>query len=365
VTGYDEQSLRTFARNVIKNEGDWARPTVIGTGFLSHYPLAYGYREKTEQVCWNQCQLVWGTTECTPTCRNVTYRGFYVNQGWGQSTGEWVAADLFFTGRLTPHVAYLDDVALYRPSDSTWHFDYQHDGTENDWHPDYQEPSWPSTIRPAVGDFDRDGVLDDLVAFIYSHSDVGKRYDWYFDLNTNNTKDRTLDHWTSTADGWPFALDYDRDGFVDDLGVYFPQYLTDGSQICYDVDSDGTGKMCTGYYVYGDYRLPVSGDFDNDGYHDDIGFYSGFTRIWSYDLDHDGDIDSTSGPWGMANDRPVAGDFDQDGVVDDIGMFSPGDYMWHYDYDHDRSSPSGYDAYSGPFGANANDLPFVGNFDTN
>lgn len=68
-------------------------PAVIGTGWLTHYPVAYGYAYRKRIVrhcfvfCWDQV---------------VVDRSFKVNQGWGQSSGEWVPSDTWFSGEIYP-----------------------------------------------------------------------------------------------------------------------------------------------------------------------------------------------------------------------------------------------------------------------
>jgi len=359
LTGNDAQAVRTKARNVIKNPMESRRPTIVGTGWFSHYPLAYGYRDKTVEVCSTSCKLVWGKTVCTPVCTNQYWSGFLVNQGWGNTTGEWVSSDIWFAGRLTPHQSGANDTGLYRTADDTAHFDVDHD-LEDTFYFRYAAGTMPYALRPATGDFDRDGLVDDLAYYVYSFWDSAKRYDWYFDEEANNSVERTLDAWTTATygdNGWPLALDFDRDGFVDDLAVYYPSYLT-GSGICYRPDMDGT-KMCTGYVGVSDKLLPVTGDLDRDGYHDDLGFYDRASRQWAFDLDHDGDFDGGAVPWpaGLGADaKPFAGDLDQDGFPDDVGAYDPATRTWYFDKNHDGSptSESGFGEFY--------DLPFAGNF---
>lgn len=81
--GSHEDRLREIARYSI---AVLRRPVVIGTGWLSHYPLAYGYRSRTKQE-W------WGT---------AVERQFYVNQGWGGVDNAWINAGTWFTGELRP-----------------------------------------------------------------------------------------------------------------------------------------------------------------------------------------------------------------------------------------------------------------------
>ena len=68
---------------------DYGTPAIIGTGWLNHYPLAYGYAWRSRQRCFIGC---W--TEYS--------RWFYVNQGWGGSNDGWVSASTWFAGRIRP-----------------------------------------------------------------------------------------------------------------------------------------------------------------------------------------------------------------------------------------------------------------------
>ncbi len=71
------RDCRNCARDAIR---DRATPAVIGTGFYSHYPLAWGYRYRESH--WS----------------SRTDRDFYVNQGWCGSGDGWVDANTFFCG---------------------------------------------------------------------------------------------------------------------------------------------------------------------------------------------------------------------------------------------------------------------------
>ena len=88
--GIHENRLRNYARSSII---DRKTPVIIGTGWLSHYPVAYGYAWQNRVVrrcilfCWNE---------------NVTDRSFYVNQGWGGALNGWITASTWFAGEIFP-----------------------------------------------------------------------------------------------------------------------------------------------------------------------------------------------------------------------------------------------------------------------
>ena len=84
--GISTSGLRERARDSII---DYRTPAIIGTGWLNHYPLAYGYAWRSRQRCFIGC---W--TEYS--------RWFYVNQGWGGNNDGWVSASTWFAGRIRP-----------------------------------------------------------------------------------------------------------------------------------------------------------------------------------------------------------------------------------------------------------------------
>ncbi len=89
--GIHEDGLRDRAIDSIVNRHT---PAVIGTGWLSHYPMAFGYawQRRTVRHCFIWC---WDDV--------VTDRCFYVNNGWGHGgAGEWIDASTWFAGQLFP-----------------------------------------------------------------------------------------------------------------------------------------------------------------------------------------------------------------------------------------------------------------------
>jgi hypothetical protein len=88
--GIKWSSLRKRARNSILYR---KTPAVIGTGWLKHYPLAYGYQWWSRRVkkCFIFC---WYKTEYN--------RQFWVNQGWGGNGNGWIPAGTWFAGEIYP-----------------------------------------------------------------------------------------------------------------------------------------------------------------------------------------------------------------------------------------------------------------------
>jgi hypothetical protein len=369
LAGYSAQDIAEKARNVIQNPIEYRRPTVIGIGFLSHYPLAYGYRTKPLQNCTTSCTGFMGP--CTTTCYPMgTARGWLVNQGNNimtpgyVSTKEWISSDLFFAGRLSPHRAYVDDVGLYRASNANFFLDYQHNAV----HDRSMLPfGWPSGIRVTVGDFDRDGVLDDLAAYIWNATENLRA--WRIDYGMDRSTDVNLPAWSSISNAFPMALDVDRNGWVDDMGLYQISQKSwvwnRGAAPKSAPDDTCSYASVPGFPADG---LPVTGDFNRDGYHDDVAIYSRSQQRWYFDYGSNGcGIETRTVQWGTSVDLPVSGDFNKDGFVDDLGLYSGlegGNRYWYYNYKGAQTGPTWDYRSPAPYG-NFGDMPFSGNFDTN
>jgi hypothetical protein len=90
--GIARDEIRDRAIDSIVNR---ATPVVIGTGWLTHYPLAFGYAWQRRTVRRGSLAFTWDEV--------VTDRYFYVNQGWAQGgNGDWVEASTWFAGQLFP-----------------------------------------------------------------------------------------------------------------------------------------------------------------------------------------------------------------------------------------------------------------------
>lgn len=91
-TRYDPTGLCWFGacngnRDLAKNQIIYRdAPAVIGTGWLTHYPLAYGYRWRSKRSCF------------LTSCWTNYQREFKVNQGWYGSGNGWVNANVWFAG---------------------------------------------------------------------------------------------------------------------------------------------------------------------------------------------------------------------------------------------------------------------------
>lgn len=80
--GVHALSLHIRARDSILNRNT---PAIIGTGWLSHYPLAFGYDWRCRTNDPNNCVFE-----------------FYVNQGWGGGGNGWIPAGTWFSGEIRP-----------------------------------------------------------------------------------------------------------------------------------------------------------------------------------------------------------------------------------------------------------------------
>ena len=68
---------------------------MIGTGWLSHYPVAWGYAWQQRIVRHSFLWWSWDET--------VTDTAFYVNEGWGRGgNGDWIDASTWFSGEIYP-----------------------------------------------------------------------------------------------------------------------------------------------------------------------------------------------------------------------------------------------------------------------
>jgi hypothetical protein len=89
--GFNSDDCRMMAETAI-----WmGRPAIIGTGHLSHYPLAYGYRI--------EYLLVWDPTTGKYDIAIQGYSQFKVNEGWGPDHDPtWVPSGTWFAGTIRP-----------------------------------------------------------------------------------------------------------------------------------------------------------------------------------------------------------------------------------------------------------------------
>ena len=84
VVGASENMIRDHAIAAIQA----GKPCIVGTGWLTHYPLAWGYVGTKKMVDGRE--------------RDRVGEYFLVNQGWGRNLPEWVPARTWFAGSVVP-----------------------------------------------------------------------------------------------------------------------------------------------------------------------------------------------------------------------------------------------------------------------
>ncbi len=168
---------------------------------------------------------------------------------------------------------------------------------------------------------------------------------WYLDFDNNGLSNYRVT-WGAGTD-IPVTGDWDNDGY-DEIGLFRPSSAT----WFLDYDNDGLS----------DYRIswgsntdkPITGDWDNDGY-DEIGLFRPSSATWYLDYDNSG-LSDYRVSWGSGTDKPVTGDWDNDGY-DEIGLFRPSSATWFLDYDN-----NGLSNYRVTWGAST-DIPVTGDWD--
>ena len=187
---------------------------------------------------------------------------------------------------------------------------------------------WP-TANYLPGDFNNDNFDDIAIGYPAAN---GKNNWWV--MPSNGTSFTSGGYWKYDY-GWPTANylsgDFDNDGFIDDIAIGYP--AANGKNNWWVMPSNGTSFTSGGYWKY-DYGWPtanyLSGDFDNDGFIDDIAIgypgVDGKNNWWV--MKSNGTGFSGGGNWKSSYGWPTAnylsGDFDNDGFIDDIAIGYPG-----------------------------------------
>jgi len=196
---------------------------------------------------------------------------------------------------------------------------------------------------PVAGDFSRDDPSIPNDVAIYNPSDAT----WDYDHDLDGDTDEESGAWSTVTD-IQMGGDFDRDGYVDDVCVL----RASTKEYIFDMGHNGTTDSRVALRGSYDQMRPVAGDFDSDGDMDDIAMFSQTTHKWYFDMDHNGTFVNGS-IWGITGDIPVSGDFDSDGFVDDVGVFRPSTRIWYFDYSHNGTT----NAKSGPWAVEG-DKPF-------
>ncbi len=262
---------------------------------------------------------------------------------------------------------FKTDVAVYRPSQSTWFVNNSSNGSVT------ARQFGNGTDIPAAEDYDGDNITD-IGVFRPSEGT------WYFLRSSNGTFSALQ---FGTQGDIPAAGDYDGDAKAD-FTVYRPS-----SGTWFTFRSSDSAFTATQFGTSED--IPAAGDYDGDGRYD-IAVFRPSNGTWyrlnslngafsavqfgtsgdvptPADLDGDGKLDMTvfrgsngtwyslqssmgtfqAVQWGTSSDVAVAGDYDGDGK-DDIAVFRPSTGVWYIL----RSSNSAMQ--TAQFGA-AGDLP--------
>jgi len=285
--------------------------------------------------------------------RSVTFAAFlaaFIMAGMAEgqsdmSVGPWgESGDVPLVGDFDSD-GYADDLAVFRPESRNWLFDFDADGST-----DVSTRMGPGDEGDlfVVGDFGRDGILNDVGVFIPSS------HRWYFGAFTYRPGGAMA--WSAPwpgitwaiADDLPVAGDFDGDGYCDDLAVF-----RHTNRIWYfDYDFDGSTNRRSGPWAFGG-DLPLAGDFDGDGVDGDLAVFRSSDRTWYFDYDADGDTDHRFSPWALRGDLPLSGDLDRDGLRNDIGIFRPSNGYWYFKYVGPRWVPPGMTGGSGTGWVNA------------
>jgi hypothetical protein len=205
-----------------------------------------------------------------------------------------------------------------------------------------------------IGDFDRDGSPDDIA--IYRPSEIST----YFDFDADKTVDTMKKKDLGGKEDQLVVGDFDQDGYLNDIGTFKPYGRWYFGTFLYDAENKSmawfTSIPSINWGLKGD--IPLAGDFDENGYANNIGLFRPSHRTWLFNYDLDGETDRTSGPWGVSGDVPISGDFDGDGDYSDLAVFRPSDRTWYFDNDSDGGNDMIYAEW-----AITISIPAAGDFD--
>ncbi len=192
------------------------------------------------------------------------------------------------------------------------------------------------TGNMVAGDFDQDGLLDDIAAF-NTADEIPTLTLW----TSENSKMQEQEAYcqlsfdflgASSLNAKIVAGDFDNDGFIDDIASIY-EIGIDKTSVTVWLNNEG--QFTPKRWWYGadfdanqTYQTLVSGDFDNDGFVDDIAAFYNYDMkatkvyVWLSDNKQFG----WPGTWWIGKDFDatriqgtiVSGDFDQDGFKDDL-----------------------------------------------
>jgi len=187
-----------------------------------------------------------------------------------------------------------------------------------------------------TGDFNNDGIGGDVAAF-NTEGQAAELMVWNSDRFALNKAPVNFQLPADLTDAKLINAkivsgDFDRDGYKDDIAAIY-EIGHDKTSITVWINNKGVFTPSQWWYG-GDFdanqtpQTIVSGDFDNDGYADDIAAFYNYdqkqTKIYVWKST--GTKFEWPGTWWIGNDfnsarvrgTVVAGDFDHDGFIDDI-----------------------------------------------
>jgi len=236
------------------------------------------------------------------------------------------------------------DLSVFRPSTGVWYASRSSDGGFK------AQAFGLSTDKPAPGDYDGDGLTDNVIF---------RDGVWHISNSSNNSY--RIEHFGLTDDV-PAAADFDADGKTDlavfrpSAGVWYVRNSFDNSfranqfglssdkPVVADYDGDGRADIAvfrpsTGVWwlmqssnngyraqqfgLNGD--IPVVGDYDGDGLAD-IAVFRPSNGVWYIAQSANSQVRITH--WGLSSDRPTPGDFDGDNRSD-LAVFRPSEGVWY------------------------------------
>ncbi|MCK6694566.1 MAG: VCBS repeat-containing protein, partial [Thermoanaerobaculia bacterium] len=330
-------------------------------------------------------------------CKTITIDDGSICKNKTFNTTSFFANNWFFSNDVTstPIVGdfdndgFIDDIAYRGKCDSgieVWrmHLSNGTDFTTSCFSADNWFFNTDPTSTPVVGDFDNDGYLDDIA--YRGRCNNNNTESWRMHIGSGSgftTKCFTASNWFYSADitSTPVVGDFDNDGFMDDIAYRGKCY--NGTEFWSIHFSNGAGFTTACYtannwFNWSDASItPVVGDFDNDGYMDDIAYRakcgSGI-EAWRIHFSNGSNFSTVSCynasnwfDWSDPTSTPLVGDFDCDGFKDDIvyrGKCANGTESWRLHLSDGKNfTTTCYSANNWFQGNNVTNIPIVGDFD--
>lgn len=181
------------------------------------------------------------------------------------------------------------------------------------------------------GDFDNDGFIDDMAAFYDYQDETTKVFVWKSDKEKFNwpaTMWYGGDFDASRIQGTMVSGDFDADGYQDDIAAFY-NYIDNATKVFVWQSNKQKFEWPRTAYFNENYDIDklqnyiVSGDFDRDGINDDIITYEMITdenavaKLWTMN-NFKMKQEKELGNFNIANNYILAGDFDKDNKIAEI-----------------------------------------------